>query len=115
MTPFILFSPADFGVLLGVLVQAMHSVATSRSRTRTRLRSAPQTWTMMAAIPPAPWGTAQWKAAAASTTTPAGGSTSAGSQTSMALLKTWTTMEVRGRTSSGTPGDTMESLAPSNQ
>lgn len=97
-----------------VTAQVMHFVAMSRSRTRTRRRSAPQMWTMMAVILPARWRTAWWKAAAASTTRPDGGLTSVAWQTSMALLRTWSRARGRGHTSCGTPGDRTGSLTSSN-
>lgn len=98
-----------------VCAQVMRFVAMSRSRTRTRLRSVPQTWTTTAVILSAPSTTALWKAAAASTTTRDGGSTSVAWQTSTARLKKQSQAGSQRHISCGTLGDRMGSLTSSNR
>ena len=101
-------------ISVSVFVQAMRFVAMTRSRTRTRLRSAPRTWTTTAATLSALSTTARWRAAALSTTRQDGGSTSADWQTSTAPLRMRSRAKGRGQTFCGTPGDRTGSLTPSN-
>lgn len=104
----------DDHVHICVFKQVMHFEATIRSRTRTRLHSVPQMWTTTAVILLVRWRTARWKAAAASTTTRDGGSTSAAWPTSTALPKIRSRIGGLRRTSCGTPGDKTAALTSLN-